>query len=94
MPRLQIASGLFQNLMLIDQEAFFRDPYGQAQRALMLADTLIAGHQMTGQGSLPTSPSHSPLAVDIEIGIRAAKANFASQHLDGARTATRHPRAH
>lgn len=92
MPRLQIASGLFQNLMMIDHESFFKDPYGQAQRALMLADTLIAGHQMTGQGSITTPRGNPPLAVEVEIGIRAARANFATNHLDGA-TTTRSPRA-
>ena len=89
MPRLQIASGLFQNLMLLDRDAFFKDPYGQAQRALMLADTLIAGHQMTGPTSMTSTNGSAPLPIDVEVGIRAARANFAAQHMDGSNTAQR-----
>ena len=89
MPRLQIASGLFQNLMLIDRDAFFKDPYGQAQRALMLADTLIAGHQMTGPNSMTSTNGGAPLPIDVEVGIGAAHANFAAHHVDGASTAQR-----
>lgn len=92
MPRLQIASGLFQNLMLIDRDAFFKDPYAQAQRALMLADTLIAGHLMTGPNSMTSTNGSAPLAIDVEVGIRAARAQFATQHLDDA-SATQRPRA-
>lgn len=92
MPRLQIASGLFQNLMLIDRDAFFKDPYGQAQRALMLADTLIAGHQMTGPNSMTSNNGSAPLAIEVEVGIRAARAHFATHHLDGA-SATQRPHA-
>ena len=82
MPRLHIAGRMFQRLLLVDKEVFLKDPYAQAQRALMLADTLLAAHEMTGSQAPGAAGSVDDIArAEIEISVRAAKANFADQHL-------------
>ena len=81
MPRLHIAIGLYEKLMVLDHDVFFQDPYRQAQRALMLADTLLAAHAITD----PREPSGSTGAnerehIEIDVSVRAAKADFALRH--------------
>lgn len=81
--------------MVMDHEIFFQDPYRQAQRALMLADTLIAAHQI----SEPQNSDGSPLSecsdqVSIKIGVRAAQAEFGLRHLSSLEPARGQSRRH
>lgn len=82
MPRLDIAHSLYQKLLVIDHDAFLQDPYRQAQRALMWADTLIAAHKLTDPCNPPTSMSEpAQSSVGIDVSVRAAKADFALRKL-------------
>lgn len=84
MHRLAIASGIYQNLMLSDKDLFFRDPYKQAQRALLLADTLLAAHAITDpREPSGSAPLEGAMLVDVDISVRAARADFALRHLGG-----------
>ena len=44
---------------------------------------------MTGPNSMTSTNGSAPLAIDVEVGVRAARANFAAQHMDGSNTAQR-----